>query len=157
MTIDLTRILEKYADIIAEQMKDILIKNNKKATGNLINSITYKISDKEIVFIADSYGIYVLNGRKPGAKQPPLQPIIDWLRVKKIPIGGGKMKAMVKRGKKGHTDAQIKGMAFVIARSIGKKGIKALDYTTPINQSREQVLEEVRQYYIDKIKNSIKK
>lgn len=151
MRVDVTKILEKYADIVADQMKEILIKHNKKASGNFINSITYKISDKEIVFSGDSYGEYILNGRKAG-KQPPLQPIINWLRVKKFSIGNGKYRSMIKKGKRGNTEAQIKSKAYVIARSIGKKGTKGVDFTTPIKQANVKLLEEVRQYYIDKIK-----
>ena len=161
MNITYTSILEKYADLIVEQMQDILIKNHKRATGNLINSITYKISDKEIVFYADDYGKFVKSGRKPGSKQPPLQPLINWLRVKKISVGGGKLKPMIKKGKisrkKGNTDSQIKGLAFVIARSIGKKGIKGLDYTAPIHTEKEKILSAIREYYINKIQGTIKK
>ena len=97
MNITYTSILEKYADLIVEQMQDILIKNHKRATGHLINSIIYKISDKEIIFYADDYGKFIKTGRKPNSKRPPIQPIINWLRVKKVPVGGGKLKAMIKK------------------------------------------------------------
>lgn len=91
------------ADIV-KQMKNIVKLNGAFATGNLYNSIKYKVyKDKNEQFHLDIdyvyYGLWIDQGRKPG-KQPRLQDIKDWCRIKGIP----------------------QEAAFPIARKIGKMG-----------------------------------
>jgi hypothetical protein len=94
-------------------LKDVLIRNNKVATGDLINSIDYQVIEESNGFIlnilANETFNFVDEGRRPG-KQPPVKPILSWIRNKHIKFN--KM-----------SDSQT---AFIIARSIGKKGIKPL-------------------------------
>jgi hypothetical protein len=97
----------------------ILAENDKQVTGNLIRSLDFKvISDVNGLFLeilAAPYFQYVDKGRKPG-KMPPSGPIKKWVERRGIVI-------------KGQTSAQT---AFVIARSIGKKGIKPLNITNKL-------------------------
>jgi hypothetical protein len=68
------------------------------------------------------HGIFVEVGRKPG-KMPPIQAILDWLIAKKI----------------GANPAKLRGLAFGIARKIGRVGTKGrfvLRRTVPIMAKR---------------------
>lgn len=96
-------------------LTQILTENDKYATGNLIKSIDYDViknaDDLLLKIMAADYFKYVDEGRKPGSKQPPIKPILSWVKTRNIRF-------------KNMTDKQT---AFIIARSIGKKGIKPLN------------------------------
>jgi hypothetical protein len=88
-----------------------LISADKVASGQLINSLDYEVLETVnglvLKIIADDYLKFVDEGRKPG-KRPPQKAILKWVEQRGIKI-------------KKQTSSQT---AFVIARSIGKKGIK---------------------------------
>lgn len=115
--------LRKQLEIIGVEaigfITKILAENDKQVTGNLIRSLDFKIiKDVDGLFLsilAAPYFQYVDKGRKPG-KMPPTGPIKKWVDRRGIVI-------------KGQTSAQT---AFVIARSIGKKGIKPLNITSKL-------------------------
>jgi len=56
---------------------------------------------------ADEYALTLEEGRTPGAKQPPSDALIPWA-TEKLGITG--------------TEKQIAGVAFVLARAIGRQG-----------------------------------
>ena len=101
------------AEYIKELTKQLIIAD-KKATGELIASLNYKLveSTNEILLqiIATEYLKWVDSGRKPG-KMPPVQPIIKWAKVRNIQPTKGKYKT-------------IEQVGWAIAKSIEKKGIK---------------------------------
>ena len=107
--------LDRFGDEITSDIKEVLRINNAIASGNLEKSITYKIVEKEgeyrLVISYANYGEYVLRGRKPNSKPPPYAPIIRWTKFKGLP----------------------KEAAYPIAKSIGKKGIKPLNFLTSKN------------------------
>ena len=88
-----------------------LISADKVASGSLINSLSYEVLETVdgliLKIIADDYLQYVDQGRKPG-KRPPQKAIIKWIETRGIKIN----------------KQSTKQTAFVIARSIGLKGIK---------------------------------
>ena len=102
-------------DYIEELTRQLLLAD-KKATGNLIKSLSYdvvEVLDNVLLRIkASDYLIWVDRGRRPG-KQPPSDKIKKWVQVRKIQF----------RNKKGRF-MTYDSTAFLIARSIGKKGIK---------------------------------
>lgn len=91
----------KYVDILTAELKAA----GKEASGNLINSLDYRIVREanmiQIIIQANDYLTYVDEGRKPGS-YPPIQAIKSWCNIKGIP----------------------QGAAFPIARNIFKFGIK---------------------------------
>lgn len=115
--------LKKQLEIIGVEaigfITKILVENDKQVTGNLIKSLDFKIiKDIDGFFLqilAAPYFSNVDKGRKPG-KMPPSGPIKKWVDKRGIVI-------------KNQTSAQT---AFVIARSIGKKGIKPLNITNKL-------------------------
>lgn len=62
----------------------------KRATGNLIKSINYKLIETargvQTQIYALDYLTYVDKGRKPGS-YPPIKPLLAWARVKGLPEG----------------------------------------------------------------------
>ena len=106
--------LNKIGKESVDYLKKLLIAENKKATGELIKSLDYEVikslNGAVLLISAAKQFDYVDGGRRKGAKPPPVKPIELWVKHK-----GLKFKNMSERS-----------MAFIIARSIGKKGIKPL-------------------------------
>jgi len=106
---------------------------NAVASGTLEKSLKYRLQIKGqninvSVYAKGKASKYFLareDGRKPG-KQPPVSAILDWMRIKPIKLRdkeSGKFKKP--------TEAFKKQVAFLIARKIGREGIKgwhAFDY-----------------------------
>lgn len=122
-------IIDFVAQQIIDEIKKNLIKEDKIATGKLIKSLDYRtlrtVEGWTIQILGEKYLEFVDKGRKPG-KQPPIGPILKWIQAKPIKFVG-------------KTDKQ---MAFIIARSIGKKGIVP---TNVINKSIKKVLDNLQE------------
>lgn len=135
--------LTKYAEQLVKNIKQQLTTKNKVASGNLVDSVTFNIkTDNEQIslqILTADYLKYIEDGRRPGAKQPPLTPIIKWIEVKKLPIP---------KNKKGIP--KIESTAFAIAKSISVKGIKA----TPISQP---ALDETNKEFMNGLKKEVLK
>lgn len=106
---------------------------NAIASGTLEKSLKYRLQIKgQNINIsiyakgkASNYFLARENGRKPG-KQPPIDAILDWLRIKPIKLRDKQSGKFQKP-----TEALKRQVAFLIARKIGKQGIKgwkAFDY-----------------------------
>ena len=108
----ITEALLKVGDELKATMIETLKKNGSYGKGDLGNSITYDVRTKEfnyqLIRTMLTYGIFVDrgDGRKPG-KRPPVQPLIDWITFKKIPVPTG---------------LTVKQFAFAIAHKIEKRG-----------------------------------
>jgi len=115
----LQNVLDKYGGNIVKLMKNRLMSGNKFATGNLINSLTYKYSysngQYNLQITGAKYLINVDRGRRAGARMPPINPIIAWLKVKRINVNVPK---------EGSREAALRGRAYAVAKNISKKGIK---------------------------------
>jgi hypothetical protein len=63
----------------------------KVATGNLIRSINYRLQPTargiQVQLLSEDYLKYVDQGRRAGAKYPPIGPLLRWARVKGLPEG----------------------------------------------------------------------
>lgn len=85
------------------------------ATGPWVNEISGSGLNLEgKVGPSARYGIVVERGRRPGAKAPPVSALIGW--VTRHPFSG--------RG-------SIRSKAFVLARAIGRRGIRARPFLVP--------------------------
>ena len=110
--------LNAFIDDFVSTYKSLLIRDNKKATGNLVSSIKplkIDFANNKMQGSIDiaSYWKYVEYGRRPG-KFPPVNKILDWIKVKPViprPLNGLKPP----------TEAQL---AFLISRKIARDGIK---------------------------------
>ena len=116
-------ILKYLGDSIVGDMKALIELNGSIATGWLIDSIASRvIKDKNDVYSLSFsylfYGKFVDKGRNPG-KMPPLDDIRDWCRIKGIP----------------------QQYAYPIAKKIGEKGYKGINFTEPIYEDLKVIKE----------------
>jgi len=133
--------LKKYAGLLTNAAKRTLgtrtIGKNKsygKASGALQKSLRYQQKGDSVMFgTPDPSGVFIywgVNGTEKrrgspfsyGSKQPPSDVIRQWMRVKPIRL----------RDKNGsfieQTESRLNSAAYLIARSIKKKGIASLKY-----------------------------
>lgn len=92
---------------------------NKVASGNLLDSISYKVvmvGDVETLEITYAdYFEYVNKGRRIGAKRVPLNALIEWIKIRGIR----------RRDEKGRfAKGSRLGLAFAIQQNIFKYGIR---------------------------------
>lgn len=113
---NLQRVLGEFAQELRNRYQDNLIRDNKIASGNLLNSIDYKVQyDDRAIWVElhlEDYYKWVENGRAPG-KFPPPDKIMEWIRIKPIIPDD--------RGGKLPTEQQL---AFLIGRKIAEEGIE---------------------------------
>jgi hypothetical protein len=151
-------LLNEYAATVVERAQSNLrIKRrvrgkvvNRVASGNLLNSLTYKLRirynkptiDFTVKGQAGNYADVIEYGRRPGAKMPPVAAIEQWIRIKPLKL----------RNRQGEfikaTESAIKSAAFAIAKSIGEKGIEGINYyQDAINDTWPDYSEQLFQAY----------
>lgn len=110
-----------------------LIRADKKASGDLINSVDYNVLETAngvvLEILANDYLTYVDKGRRPNRKMPPVKKIEEWI----------KQRGLQGRDKKGRF-IKRKSFAFAIAKSIAKNGIKP---TNVLKKTRQNLLKNV--------------
>lgn len=112
---NLDEALVEFGERVVDEMRDQLFENNSVGTGDLARSLQSNIiSDQQGEKLRVSllwYGELLEDGgpQRRAGRIPPVQPIIGWIKRKKIPVPA-KFKSP-------------KSFAFAIARSIGKKGV----------------------------------
>ena len=86
--------LLRLGDELKATMTETLKKNKSYISGDLAKSIEYDVRQQnfeyQLVRTMLTYGVFVDqgDGRHPGTP-PPVQPLIDWIRFKKIPVPTG--------------------------------------------------------------------
>lgn len=110
------RVLGEFAQELRNRYQDNLIRDGKIATGNLLNSMEYKVQyDDRAIWVElhlEEYYKWVENGRGPG-KFPPPDKILEWIRIKPIIPDD--------RGGRLPTEQQL---AFLVGRKIAEHGIE---------------------------------
>ncbi len=161
--------LNSYGKYIVRQAKKLLKFNT--ATGNLQASLKHKVKETkdgyELKFLASKHAAFLNKGvsgnkvrrtyidergkRKASpfrfrSKQPPSNVISDWTKIKGIRG----------RDRKGRFITR-KSLAFLIARSIKSKGIRALSfYTQPLSWSYNEFKKEMEKAFKDDVLKGIK-
>ena len=126
MNIELTQAIQDLVDSIADIYRQNL--ESSKATGNLQNfqtHITLNDTTFSVGFELEDYWKYVEYGRRPG-KQPPIEAIENWVRVKPIVPDSRTDKV-----------PNTKQLAYLIARKIGREGTPAQKPLTNTMYSEE--------------------
>lgn len=121
-TLKLTRtieVLNEYAQAWANAYKAELIAEGKRATGDLIRSVSGEVVIENDVYsavlnVADYYK-YVEWGRRKGGKMPPISAILKWVQVKPVIARPNTLTGLVP------TQEQL---AYAIAKSIQQNGIE---------------------------------
>ena len=115
---NLENALKIFIDDLVTVYKQTLIRDDKKASGNLIKSIKeleIEFSNNKMIgsISLANYWKYVEYGRKAG-KFPPVDKILNWIKIKPViprPVNGIK--------------PTQKQLAFLISRKIARDGIQA--------------------------------
>lgn len=132
-------ILEAFGDEVVQLAKENLEKDRiirgkkarRVASGNLKNDLTYtfwKRGKKDVLIFTTkqkktrNYADVIEEGRRPNSKRPPIKPIMRWLKIKGIALRGSNGRFIER------TESNYRGIAYVIARSIGKRGIQGIHY-----------------------------
>jgi len=108
----ITEALIRVGEELKQAMINQLKSNGSYNTGDLGNSITYSVVQRDyeydLVRTMLKYGNYVDQGigRGPG-RIPPVREIMEWVQLKKIPVPSG---------------LTLESFAFAIAKNIGKRG-----------------------------------
>jgi hypothetical protein len=121
---------------IGEEGKELYkakLKSGAYASGKLYNNVKYRVNvnDNKItltLYDLEKYYLNIENGRKAGGKMPPISIIRKWMKFKGLP--------------------DKPGAAYLIARSIAKKGIKPKPYIREISAK-------IKQDYSDDIKRAL--
>lgn len=163
--------LEQTQKALGEVGKDmvkkiqIAIKRSKKVnTGGLYKSIRYKLYQGGLKITMVGYGKYVIGtddnwkfypyGRRPGKRPPPSREIEKWLVT---PRGKRAFNKMRKNNRK----LTIKQAAFVIARSIGRRGIKAMEWQPQVKEIIKKIdtkdIQKLEKAYVKDIEAELKK
>jgi len=104
-----------YGDAFIEEIIKQLYLNNKNVTGELINSLDYRIietaNEVTLEILANDYFNAVDRGRKPGTL-PNVSAIQKWVAAKGIKFTSGKRALTTNQ------------MGWAIAKSIQMKGIR---------------------------------
>lgn len=108
-----------YAPGYSGSKKQTGIRDMKKKTGNLYNSIrvSFDPTSDQVKVVMLNYWRNVNDGRKPGT-YVPIKPLMEWIKVK------GMNRDVKGRFKK----FKIKGTAFAISKSIQRYGIRPTNF-----------------------------
>ena len=112
-------LLNSFAQTIVNRYRD---KISEYASGKLYKTINFEITKGNSNYIVtinlEEYWKNISYGRKPGSRMPPLEAIENWIKIRKIiprPLILPNKKSII---------PTVKQLAFIIARSIAKKGIQ---------------------------------
>lgn len=173
-------ILTEWGEKVVIDVKaeiDKKITHNGGQTSKLSGSVNYKVINKggEISWLLtmNPYWEVVEKGRGKGKKAPPSKAIEEWMKqkesitsninkilvsisVKHKGISSRERKGVfTTRGTKGMTFAsKLKSLSFMMARSIGKKGIKPRPFLYKvvndkrIDELKQKLAPVLKQYYI---------
>jgi hypothetical protein len=100
-----------FGEAYIEEVGKILRSEDKFASGDLLRSLDTQVfktgfgTSYTLKVVAEEYLKYVDEGRRAGAKPPPVKPIKEWAKQKGLD----------------------EGLAYPIAKSIGEKGIKPIN------------------------------
>ena len=122
------KILENYKQIIIDALADSLEKNDRIAQGLLVQSISINIRSFATNMVMEismaDYWKYVDGGRRKGSKMPPINAMLKHIANSYR----NKKGQLVKRKKPLAKEKALRTLAYLIGRSISKKGIKPTNF-----------------------------
>lgn len=145
--------LNDFGDFIITNYKSQL-EAEQMTNGELYRTISYSVSTVSSgwvisVSLAD-YWKYIENGRRAGAKMPPVSAIENWIKVKQIIPHSMTLKS-------GKTVVPtIPQLSFLIARSIGQRGIppKPL-FKNSFDAAKQQFIQVIKDAITQDIKENL--
>ena len=133
---NLMAVLEEYAQEVRNLYQDNLIRNDRIATGDLLNSIDYQVQFNgvayEVQLKLEDYWKYVEEDTKP--HWPPVNKILEWISAKPI---------IPKADDRGRIPSP-KQLAYLIGRKISRVGTEG-------THDLKDAIEVINARYRDKI------
>ena len=133
---NLMAVLEEYAQEVRNLYQDNLIRNDRIATGDLLNSIDYQVQFNgvayEVQLKLEDYWKYVEEDTKP--HWPPVNKILEWISAKPI---------IPKADDRGRIPTP-KQLAYLIGRKISRVGTEG-------SHDLKDAIEVINARYRDKI------
>jgi len=93
------------AEFLVEKIRAELLAQDHNASGDLISSIRYMVTENQIIIIANDYAKYLETGTSAG-RWVPIDALIRWIEQKGIASG----------------EREVKNAAFAIQRAIFREG-----------------------------------
>ena len=128
--------LERYAIDVRNEYQDNLIRHDRIASGDLLNSIEYQVVfngvEYEVQLKLQEYWKYIEYGTKPHF--PPMDKILEWILVKPVlprPNDNGDL-------------PKPQQLAYLIARKISREGTEG-------KESLEDALHTINARYKEKL------
>ena len=119
-------VLERYAKEFIEQYRLNLVESGRPASGQLADSLSYKVDMGTNVYAVDislrAYWKYIESGTRP--HWPPVDAIREWIKVKPViprPMANGNLP----------TESQL---AYLIGRKISRVGTEGINDFERANQ-----------------------
>ena len=148
-------LLENAVKTKIQEGRDVRHFGPAVATGTLLGAVFSEMrgtpaSPQGIVAVsppADRYALVVEKGRRPGQRQPPSDVLIPWIRQK---LRDGFQAVATIKGRKqkagGRRQATERGLAFVVARSIGRKGFPGVHmFRNAFGEQKDNVIRIIRE------------
>ena len=145
-------------------------KRRRVASGKLRDSLVYRLWKRGktdvIIFTTNSkktreYADVIEEGRRPNSTPPPIQPILEWIKLKKIRLRNVDSENVMRKSqfKKRATEPKDREdelllVARRMSKSIGKKGIKGIHY---FQEAIEDALDEFDDSIISAVIQDIEK
>ena len=138
-------VLKNYSQKFIDAIQSSLEKNDRLAKGLLWQSVQapIKVMGQKLVMEIrmNDYWRWVNDGRRAGSKQPPPQAMLDHIANRGISTKRienfykNKKGLQIKRKKPISPEKARKSLAFLIGRSIKKKGIKPTHFLDEVLES----------------------
>ena len=133
-------VLDKFGKYLVKESRKNLTRLKKRNSNGLYDSLNYDIkampNSFEFDFLMNEYGEWVDKGRKAG-KNPPFSAIRKWVEQRRIQFRSNKGKFVT-----------YDSTAWVITKSIGKKGIKPTNfYSRPFKLGYAKLPNEIVEAY----------
>lgn len=135
---NLQKVLQQFGEEIRNEYQDNLIRSNRIASGDLLNSVEFEVVQKDASFkvnlLLSEYWKYLEEGTQP--HKPPISALLKWIEVKPIlprPLDNGRLPTPLQ-------------LAFAIRHKIGEEGTEGTQdlqkATKTINEQwRDRIIE----------------
>ena len=139
---DMRQTLQASLLLIEADARQLAPQDTRRLAGSINNHITGTYPSLVGQVGPDAgYGRYVEFGRRAGARMPPVDALIGWVRRHWNPAFIGPLRTGQLRPRRaaapGVSDAQIRGRAFALARAIARRGIPPRPFMLPAYQRNE--------------------
>ena len=118
--VNLKRLLNLYGELFVREYRKRLKADGTYASGRASRSLEYGVTigqlQSELSVLGERYITAISDGRGKNKKMPPSTAILRWMKDKGVRLRDSKGRFAVL------SDYKMRGIAYAIARSIGREG-----------------------------------